>query len=41
MDNSLVIMISEATRLLRNAEGDVRTKQIVKRELGSEIVSFL
>ena len=40
MDNSLIIMMSEASCFLRNPEVEVRSKQFVKRELGSEIVSF-
>lgn len=39
MEISLVIMMSEASCVLRNSAEDLRTKQIMKRELGSEIVS--
>ena len=40
MENALVVALSQACRYLRDPTLDPRVKQFLKRELGSELVSF-
>lgn len=40
MENALIIALSQACRYLRDPGLDPRVKQFLKRELGSELVSF-
>ena len=39
MENALIIALSQACRYLRDPGLDLRVKQFLKRELGSELVS--
>lgn len=39
VENALLTVLSQAARYLRDAGIDSRVKQLLKRELGSELVS--
>lgn len=39
VENALLTVLSQAARYLRDAGIDSRAKQLLKRELGSELVS--